>query len=389
VINAAAANTFYIDNFYAEGPPVSLQSYSEPTLVTQGSYALKGIATITASLNKTLTKTIASPIDLTGVSTIGFDIQSTRTGSNIKLGIHDSGGTWTEVTPNITAANGYQSVVWDISSVADSDKNAIDSIRITIANADADNTFYVDNLGPAGGALYDGTATEGGTKTLGQTGLISFGSTVGLAKPKMYNGLVGYLYRFTFTGIDATTTIYHATVDAPIQPLVDLWDGVDRECMAFYVYKNSTYNDYTLNVYENEYDATDASSFVELDSLAAGTNKLYFASYERLMGINIGLIGGHVNTTAATAMTVRYSNDGANFITVGTVDDGTSEGGIAFSKRRHYHMEPAGKLRGIHEQGIEGHAQVPLRDILRQNTERGRATLLHERNPGTADVRPV
>jgi len=332
VINAAAANTFYIDNFYAEGPPVSLQSYSEPTLVTQGSYALKGIATITASLNKTLTKTIASPIDLTGVSTIGFDIQSTRTGSNIKLGIHDSGGTWTEVTPNITAANGYQSVVWDISSVADSDKNAIDSIRITIANADADNTFYVDNLGPAGGALYDGTATEGGTKTLGQTGLISFGSTVGLAKPKMYNGLVGYLYRFTFTGIDATTTIYHATVDAPIQPLVDLWDGVDRECMAFYVYKNSTYNDYTLNVYENEYDATDASSFVELDSLAAGTNKLYFASYERLMGINIGLIGGHVNTTAATAMTVRYSNDGANFITVGTVDDGTSEGGIAFSK---------------------------------------------------------
>lgn len=332
VINATAANTFYIDNFYAEGPPISLQSYSEGTIITQGSYALKGIAAITASLSKTLTKTIASPIDLTGVSTIGFDIRASRTGENITLAIHDSGGTWTSITPDVLVADTYQSVIWDISGVADADKNAIDSVRITVANADAENTFYIDNLGPAGGALYDGTATDGGTKTLGQTGLISFGSTTGLAKPKMYNGLVGYLYRFTFTGIDATTTISHVTVDAPIQPLVDLWDGADRECMAFYVYKNSTYNDYTLNVYENEYDSSDESSYVELDSLATGTNKLYFASYERLMGINVGLVGGHVNTTAATAVTIRYSNDGANFITVGTVDDGTAEGGISFSK---------------------------------------------------------
>ena len=36
----------------------ALQSFSEATLKTQGSYALKGIAAITDSLNKTLTRTI-------------------------------------------------------------------------------------------------------------------------------------------------------------------------------------------------------------------------------------------------------------------------------------------------------------------------------------------
>lgn len=332
VDNASADNTFYIDNFYASGPPISFQAFSEAALKTQGNYALKCVAAQTTSLNKTLTRTIASPIDLTGVSTIGFDIRASRTGSNIKLGIHDSGGVWTELTPNITVAGSFQNVIWDISGVADANKNAIDQVRITVANADAANTFYLDNFGPAGGALFDGTATAGGTKSLGQTGIISFGSTTNTAKPRMYNGLVGYVYRFTFTRIDPATTVYHATVRSPFQPIVDLWDGVDREATAFYVWKNNTFNDYTLNVYKNEYDATDSATYVALNSLAAGTNKLYFASYERLMGINVGLAGGHVNTTANTVATVRYSSDGQSFITVGTIDDGTSGGGISFSK---------------------------------------------------------
>jgi len=39
--------------------PPTLQSYSEPTIKTQGSYSLKGVAAITDSLNKTLTRTIS------------------------------------------------------------------------------------------------------------------------------------------------------------------------------------------------------------------------------------------------------------------------------------------------------------------------------------------
>jgi hypothetical protein len=48
--------------------PPYLQSYSEPTIKTQGTYALKGIANITTSANKTLTRTIASPVNLSNTN---------------------------------------------------------------------------------------------------------------------------------------------------------------------------------------------------------------------------------------------------------------------------------------------------------------------------------
>ena len=68
----------------------TLQSYSESTIKTQGSYSLKAVAAATDSLNKTLTKTFASPLDLSGVNTLKLDMRATRTGSNIKLGLHNN-----------------------------------------------------------------------------------------------------------------------------------------------------------------------------------------------------------------------------------------------------------------------------------------------------------
>ncbi len=67
----------------------SLQSYSESTIKTQGSYSLKAIAS-TSALNKTLTRTISSPIDLSGQTKWKFDIRSNRTGSNVKVGLHNA-----------------------------------------------------------------------------------------------------------------------------------------------------------------------------------------------------------------------------------------------------------------------------------------------------------
>ena len=89
--------------------------------------------------------------DLTGINTLKFDVYSSRTGSNLKFGIHDSGGTTSETTPNITSASTWQTVTWDISAVADADKDAIDTFIVTVVDADAANTFYVDNI-------YAGTA---------------------------------------------------------------------------------------------------------------------------------------------------------------------------------------------------------------------------------------
>jgi hypothetical protein len=123
-----------------------LQCYSESTLKTQGSYSLKGVALKTNSLNDTLTRTVSPTIDLSNINTIKFDIYASRTGSNIKIGIRDSGGTTTEITPNITQANTWQTVTWDISGVSNANKDAIDRIIVTIVNADSSNTFYLDNF---------------------------------------------------------------------------------------------------------------------------------------------------------------------------------------------------------------------------------------------------
>ena len=123
-----------------------LQSYSEGSIKTQGSYSLKVVAKATNSLSQTLIHTISSPLDLSNNASASFDIRSTSTGSNIKIGLHDTGGTTTEITPNITVANTFQTVSWDLSGVSNANKDAIDKIIITIVNADADNTFYIDNF---------------------------------------------------------------------------------------------------------------------------------------------------------------------------------------------------------------------------------------------------
>ncbi len=97
------------------------------------------------SLNNTLTKTLSN-INLSGVARIIYDIRASRTGSNIKLGIHDTGGVTTETTPNILAVNTFERKEWDISAVSDTNKDAIDTFTVTIVNGDAANTFYIDNM---------------------------------------------------------------------------------------------------------------------------------------------------------------------------------------------------------------------------------------------------
>jgi len=46
----------------------------------------------------------------------------------------------------ISSAGVWETKTWDISGIADGDKDDIDQIIIKIINADADNTFYVDNF---------------------------------------------------------------------------------------------------------------------------------------------------------------------------------------------------------------------------------------------------
>jgi len=125
---------------------INLTCFSEATIKEQGSYALKGVTVITDSLDDTLTRTLSDNLDLSNSESIEYDIYALRTGSNIKIGIHDSGGTTTEHTANVASSNTNQTESWDISGVSDANKDDIDSIIITIMNADAANTFYLDDI---------------------------------------------------------------------------------------------------------------------------------------------------------------------------------------------------------------------------------------------------
>jgi len=88
ILNADSETTYYIDNFRV---PEGLQCYSEGTIVNQGSYSLKAEALQTDSLNKTLTKSGLS-IDLSNRDTLKLWAYASRTGTNIQIQIHDSGG---------------------------------------------------------------------------------------------------------------------------------------------------------------------------------------------------------------------------------------------------------------------------------------------------------
>ena len=143
ILNADSDTTYYIDNFASIG---GLLAYSEATIKVQGSYSLKVSALQTEALNKSLTKTLTDYLDYSIQDVIKFDIRASRTGSNIKLKIYDTGGTTSEYTVNILAADTWQTESWDISAITSTDRDTIEKIIIEIINADADDTIYIDNL---------------------------------------------------------------------------------------------------------------------------------------------------------------------------------------------------------------------------------------------------
>lgn len=144
--------------------------------------------------------------------------------------------------------------------------------------------------------LVDGTSSGG--KTLAQTGTVSFDTTVSVSKPVLIEGIPLYTYRFTFAGIDAGTTVYHCTVGAPFQPIKDLWDGIDREILAFYVTTTSQ-ADKALNVRYDTYSSSDASTYADISNLVFTTQYLEAGFSEPQTAISLNLPPDYVNTDAA------------------------------------------------------------------------------------------
>jgi hypothetical protein len=120
--------------------------FSESTIKTQGTYSGKIYFPYSISLNSTVKKTLSSTIDLSDRTTLKIDVRTSRTGTNLKIGIKNSGGTTSEKTIDISQADTWETKTWDISSISNADKNAISEIILTCTNANENNTIFIDNF---------------------------------------------------------------------------------------------------------------------------------------------------------------------------------------------------------------------------------------------------
>ena len=182
-------------------------------------------------------------------------------------------------------------------------------------------------------AVTDGTATGG--VTLAKTGEISFPSTVTTAKLKAIKRGVAYYYQFVFTGVDASTTIYYCTLDAPMQPTTDLWDGSARQTLECFKYTTS-YTDYTTNIAQSTsanpraYDALDTTTYAQFGGLTSA-QYIYCGFQDRQMGLIFNMPdSSYINVVANTIISVDYWT-GTAWTTVGVLDDSTSSGGMSLN----------------------------------------------------------
>jgi len=155
----------------------------------------------------------------------------------------------------------------------------------------------------------DGTTTGG--IALGQNGIFTFDSSVSDAEPYHMEGI--YLYAYLFTLSAGTAEISHVSVNAPWQPVVDVWDGVLRQPIQFQVESADEFENYTDEVnYQSDIEIPIGGI---LDGLLT-TDNIVVMFDERTAGIRFEMLAGLINENAAD-VTVKY-NTGAAWVTVGT-----------------------------------------------------------------------
>ena len=182
-------------------------------------------------------------------------------------------------------------------------------------------------------AVTDGTASGGAT--LAKTGEITFPSTVSTSKLTMVRSAVAYFYQFVFSGISSGTQISHAAIDAPMQPVIDIWDGNGRTCLDCFFANGTVFTDFTSNVAASTssnakaYVASEPYTYAQFGSSTTASIYLAFASPE--MGIQINIPDGLYINTIASILSINYWN-GSAWTPVGNLIDNTSNNGASFGQ---------------------------------------------------------
>uniref|UniRef100_A0A6M3IIH4 Uncharacterized protein n=1 Tax=viral metagenome TaxID=1070528 RepID=A0A6M3IIH4_9ZZZZ len=164
-------------------------------------------------------------------------------------------------------------------------------------------------------------AETDGTNGLAKSGQVTFSSTVSTSKTKYLEGAIYYWYLWSCPV--GTATIYHVALNVPWQGIVDIWDGVPRQCISFQVVRNGEPDDYTLEV------ATGSNDLYPIGAKlgGVGVSDYVVATFsDRQHAIAFGMLSG--NTVAVTSGTTRgqtvYYWDGSAWTLPTHQYDGTS-----------------------------------------------------------------
>jgi hypothetical protein len=183
-----------------------------------------------------------------------------------------------------------------------------------------------------------GTVTDGtlvGGKSLGQSGTMTFASTVNVAKPRIMNGIMLYWYQFTFTLVANTTQIFFSTISIPMQPVQDLWDGSLLQIGSLL---DNTGVNLTNNVFKRDAVATLVSAGLwayppetvcDLTSWDSAFY-LYIGFTDSVCGLDFVMAAGNTNTVAST-LKVEYWN-GTAYTQVTNMIDNTSIAGASLGQ---------------------------------------------------------
>lgn len=229
---------------------------------------------------------------------------------------------------------------------------------ISSANTTAavlDIHYWKGGASPAWTALTEADGTLDDGKTLAQDGWVTW-NYVSDASPYHYQGLYLYAYRFYVNDSAAATadaTIQYVAVNAPMQPILDLEDGVPRQPTQFKVWRNNegVFKDYTLEV--NEYSKKELPQIAPLDGMST-SDYIIIMSDDQLSGIQFDFIEGFTNLNAATT-SVTYWN-GSTYASITGEIDGTALSGDGFGQNGLLWWEPQAAEQKKTEFGVTGYS---------------------------------
>lgn len=272
----------------------------------------------------------AEPADYTGDVAIGYDGTTYLEGKIDEFRVCSSTRHTSDFeVPTEAYGSSTTSVYMYIGSV-----RPLDGFKLYVntANTSASSmsAYYWNGSGwTAVSSLSDGTSAS--SKSLAQTGSVTFTSTDGSAEVKYIDGVYVYWYKIVVDAVSSGTELYYATLSTPMQQIKDIWDGSPRLIDSFQVYDNSKYTGATLNVRENEYDSGNDGTSMGIDALGTGTDYIICGFIEKMSGVVFNFVSGEENDVAGTVATVNYW-DGDDWANVGVIDDGTVTNNVSFAQ---------------------------------------------------------